>query len=246
MKIFRTFLAVVAIGFCAACATLSGAQAAELETSGDVSIYSAYVWRGIVINDEAVMQPALTVSKGGFSANVWGNFDFTDSIGTEHEFSEIDITLSYTWEFEMFGLEIGYVEYLFPNTSEEGTREIFATCSVDILLSPTVTLYYDVDEIDGLYVLFSAGHSLEVTEVIGLDLGAGVGLANADYNDGYFGVDDGAFVDMVFSADLSWAATDNITLSGGIAYMALLDSSLKDASSDDDKFYGNVTFSYLF
>lgn len=52
------------------------AGAAEVAAGGD--LYSAYVWRGITLNDGLVAQPSMDVSVGGFNFNVWGNFDIDD------------------------------------------------------------------------------------------------------------------------------------------------------------------------
>ena len=51
------------------------AATAEVETSVavDVPVLSAYVWRGQVLNDEAVAQPGLTAGIGGFTVNAWSS-----------------------------------------------------------------------------------------------------------------------------------------------------------------------------
>ena len=47
----------------------------------DLSVQSAYIWRGMVLNDEPVFQPSVTVWSGGFSASVWGNVNMTADNG---------------------------------------------------------------------------------------------------------------------------------------------------------------------
>ena len=55
-------------------------EASTLSASIDLPILSAYVWRGQVLNDEGVVQPSATISKGGFSLNYWQNFALTEHI----------------------------------------------------------------------------------------------------------------------------------------------------------------------
>jgi hypothetical protein len=53
---------------------LAGMAAGAAEAELSVDALSRYVWRGQVLNDDASLQPSLTVDAGhGFSLNVWGS-----------------------------------------------------------------------------------------------------------------------------------------------------------------------------
>lgn len=248
---------------CAA-ACMAGAGPAMGGAAVDVPLLSSYVWRGQVLNKEAVLQPGLTADAYGFSVNAWSSMDLTDQNGSKSEFTEFDWTLSYSYALDMVELGAGVVAYTFPGVTVEseaedgtvtgeaaaGTTEIFASVGVDVLLAPALTVYYDVDEIEGLYAVASVGHSFELMEKVGLDLSASLGFGDKDYNNGYFGHDKSALNDLVLGAALPITITEEISLTPSISYMMLPDSDLGDAAEaafgEKDSVYGGVTLSCAF
>ena len=58
-----------------------------------------------------------------------------------------------------------------PNRTDGDTREVFIAMGLDVMLSPTLTLYYDVDEVNGFYGNFALGHEIALTEQLALGLG---------------------------------------------------------------------------
>lgn len=242
------------------------AEAATLSASLDVPVLSAYVWRGQVVNDEAVLQPTFTISKGGFSLNWWGNFNLTDSAtGHEAEFSEYNIAIRYDTTCPLTGADIslGVVQYDFPNVSladvagnlslVNDTREAFLGVSFgDVLLAPSVTVSYDFKEADGFYGSFGVGHSFALSDAIALDLGAALGAATGDWGDFYFGKAEG-LTDYSVSLSLPIAITDAFSITPGVAYTALLGDA-KDAVEADASLYfgetdyvvGSLTASFAF
>ena len=245
---------------------MATAAAAEIETgvAVDVPVVSAYVWRGQVLNDEAVAQPGLTGNIGGFAVNAWSSLDLTDNQDSSGEFDEMDWTVSYSRTVGKFELGVGVVQYTFPNSTLEteaedgtvvvedypGTVEVFASVGVDVPLAPALAVYYDVDEIEGLYAVASVGHSFELMDKVGLDLKASLGFGDADYNAGYFGLDDAALNDLVLGAALPIAVTENLSLTPSLSYMLLPDSDLEDAAEatygEKDSVYGGATLSLAF
>lgn len=244
------------------CALAMGARAEGIETevAVDVPLLSAYVWRGQVLNKDAVLQPGLTGTIGGFSVNAWSSLNL-DGTDTDGEFTEMDWTLSYAQAVGPVELGAGIVQYTFPNSTIEdedgvvsalpGTVELFASIGApDLLLGPSLTVFYDVDAIEGLYAVLSAGHSFELTDKVALELSASLGFGDKDYNAGYFGYDKAALNDLVLGAALPIALTENITLTPSISTMRLPDSSLGDAAKaaygEKDSVFGGVTLSCAF
>ena len=245
---------------------MTAAAMAEIETSVsvDVPVLSAYVWRGMVLNDEAVLQPGLTGGIGGFSVNAWSSMDLTDNQGTTGDFDEMDWTVSYSQTLGKFELGAGLVDYTFPNSTvtaeaEDGTetvsalpstKEFFASVGVDVLLSPSLTVYYDFDEVDDFYAVASIGHSFELMDKVGLDLSAALGYGGSDYNTFYFGYEDAALNDLVLGAALPIALTENVSQTPSISYMLLPDSDLGDAAEalygEKDSVTGGATLSVAF
>ena len=92
------------------------------DVSATVDLNSAYVWRGITLNDGLVMQPSLDVNKSGFGINVWGNMDIDDYNDTleSWEFSQVNFMLSYDYNFKPVDVSIGYIEYRNYNPKKGG------------------------------------------------------------------------------------------------------------------------------
>lgn len=240
---------------------LAGAAVAEGEGSAalDVAGLSSYVWRGQTLNDEMVVQPSLTAAKAGFALNAWANVNADGAY--EGEFSEVDLTVSYSKTLGPVALGAGIVQYMFPNqtlavedgedVAYPGTVEVYASAGLpDVLLAPTLAVYRDVDEIDGTYGMLGVGHSFELTDKASLSLSASLGAADADYNAGYFGVDDAALNDLVLGAALPIAVLENLTVKPAISYVYLPDSDIRDAAEavygEDDAVVGSLTASYAF
>jgi uncharacterized protein (TIGR02001 family) len=250
-RIRAAIAAVVALA-AAWCGDPAVAQTAEgPEASAQVEILSQYVWRGLVVNDEAVLQPAMTVGKGGFWIGAWGNFDLTDSVATEGEFSEIDLTAAYGAGIGPLAVEFGIVEYLFPNvtsgTNAAGaTRELYVSVSAGTALDPTATVYYDFAETDGLYALLGVAHQVDTTETLGVELNLTVGYADADFSAFHFGADNAGLVDMTASVSAELSLSEEVILGVGGHYVTLLDTELKEAADKDDAVVVGVTVAYAF
>lgn len=206
-------------------------RAAEVEA--ELGAYSAYVWRGLIVNHDPVMQPSLTVNAGGFSFNVWGNFDLTDQDKEfdAMQFSEIDLTVAYAWESESAWLETGVVNFMFPNWPSTGsdTSELFFTAGLDGRLEPWITLNYDFDQIEGFYLNLGIGHTVELGEKTEITLMATYGYGDSSYNSGYFEVDEAGAVDLVLGVSIAHSINDSTGITGTIGRMQLLDSSLKES-----------------
>lgn len=253
----KLYLLVTVLGLLVAALPAVGAEA-----NLDLVVHSHYVWRGQVLHDDAVFQPSLTVeSPYGLKFNTWANMNLRDN-GLKRDFSEADLTLAYTHEVgERISLEAGVVQYVLKTASN--TREIYATVGLNVPLSPTLSVFYDFDEVDDLYVQAGSSHSLALAEKLTLDLGATVGFGGKDYNDYYFSyqppvcktgeaisADRAAFNDATLSAGLTYAFSETLSLAVNVYYTALLDSDIRDAAQatfgDKNKMYGGVTLTRSF
>ncbi|MDZ4197791.1 MAG: TorF family putative porin [Kiritimatiellia bacterium] len=214
-----------------------GARAAD--ASVDVGVFSKYVWRGQVLNEDPVVQTALSVDAGnGLSFQVWANLDLTDIHATEdsnpkNEFTEIDLIVSYALPLEgPVGVALSFTEYTFP-AGGESTREAAVAITTDLPLSPSLTLTYDFGAVDGFYASLGVEQSFDLTDPLTLTLAASVGAANSDYNEAYFGVSRNRANDGNLSATLDFAVTEFLTLSGAAQYSALLESDIRAAAKEE-------------
>ena len=168
-----------------ACAT--GSMAAEPSVSLDVA--SAYVFRGTTFNHGLVLQPGLEVGGLPVTIGVWGNLDIDDYDGAlvENEFSEIDIYASYDIPVEAIDLSVGYTEYVYPGGGV-ADRELSLSAGLDVLLAPSVAVYYGVDGgiKESIYVEAGVGHEFEVNEDFSVELGVTVGYVDPDEGESGF------------------------------------------------------------
>lgn len=244
----------------------SPVMAEDLKVSVDAEalVISKYVWRGLEVNEDPVLQPSLTLAYGGFSFNVWGNMDLTD-FGEDEcvytsdcesragQFTEIDLTLDYSHSFDKFTLGAGIISYQFPNWDEsEDTHEVYLALAYDCLLQPALTIYYDFDEVEGFYANFSVGYSFAINDKVGIDLAGSVGYGDSDYNMAYFGVDDSALVDANCSVAMPFQVTDKITITPMLNLTSVVDSDLRDSvesnscCDNETNIYGGVAVSFSF
>jgi hypothetical protein len=232
-------------------------QAVKFGLSADY--YSKYIWRGQNLNDESVLQPAVSVSAYGFTGSIWGNMDLTngsqsapDNAG---EFSEFDWSLDYTAAvpgIENLNFSVGTIYYRFPNQVFHPTTEVYAGLSLsDGLLSPSIKLYHDIDEIDGSYLQLGVGHTFEkIYEVndkcyCGFQLGANIGWGSSGYNHGYFGVDNSKFNDLTLTAGLPFCI-GSWTLRPSVNYASMLSDDIRQGREDNDNVWWGIGLSTSF
>lgn len=239
----------------AAILAAQGEEAPEWTTGLDLSVYSRYVWRGITLTDDPVLQPSLTFKHAnGFTSNIWGNMDLGDANDMSGEFNELDYTVDYSWTSGPTTMSAGLIYYTFPNTDAGSTAEVYFGAGVDAPLSPSLTVYYDFKEVDGYCAKFGIGHCINIPmgqdKGSPCDLGLSVGYGSSDYNAAYFGPNDGGFNDLTLSASTTFDLNKRLSLTPSINYSTIIDSDLGDALEaggiDDSAFYVGVTFSFAF
>ncbi|MBU1452522.1 MAG: TorF family putative porin [Proteobacteria bacterium] len=209
---------------------------AKIEVNADFSVAfnSKYVWRGIVVVDDWVAQPSVTASVGGFSFNVWADYMLTDQNGRKNEIDEIDLTASYTFDLGKLSIPVGVIRYTFPGSSAADTTELYAGISYDWIVTPSVTIYKDVQESNGFYILGSLGYSLDlpkISELVGwsLAVGASIGYGSDENNDFYYnGTDKSGFTDYSAYLSLPFGIGEYVTLTPQVVFTGLVDSDIKD------------------
>ncbi len=174
--------------------------------------FTKYIWRGQNIDGKSVFQPAVSVGAYGFTGSIWGNLDLTNQNDTAGEFSEFDFSLDYSGTVpgtDWLDFSVGTIYYRFPNTDFEPTTEIYGGLSLSkVFLTPYVKWFRDVDEINGSYLQFGIGHTVEKVMTwnesfyCDLALSTSFGWGNSAYNKGYFGVPSDRFNDVTISVGL--------------------------------------------
>ena len=111
MKLIKLSLATAVL--------VSGLYAADKESevgvSANMAITSNYVWRGMTqTQNSPAVQGGIDLDWNGIYTGVWGsNVEFgTASL-------EADIYLGYAGEVSAFSYDIGFINYMYPNQSDE-------------------------------------------------------------------------------------------------------------------------------
>ncbi len=204
---------------------------------------SRFIFRGIDIlsNNNPAIQPSITYTfgKSGFSLNAWGSFALSERERCKY-LDEIDLTLSYVFKTPgKYSLEVGFINYGYwfspaHKLKDMTTQEFFVKVGLpNVLFSPTLSAYYDINQGDGLYLQLSGIHTVALNKNINIDLSAKLG-----YNAGQW-IPAGAktgFSDLTIGAAVPFK-TGKITLSPFINYTFVF----LDAINQDDEFWFGVS-----
>jgi len=218
---------------------------------GDAALFSKYLWRGQRLTNDWSLQPSGTVTAGPFSLNVWGTLDLAacnegDTLflennpgappvnhgGMRGKFSEIDYTFSYSGQVRKTSWTAGAIVYTFPERSAtlRATTELYGGVTFQAPLSPSATLYVDVDESSadggktGLYLKLATFHSFPVGHrvVRSVDLSGSLGLVNAGFGNYYYGASEAGAHDVNLTVTVPFRISERWSASALVAYSALL------------------------
>ena len=246
------------------------ATAADVEVSADV--FSAYVSRGSVLNDEPVFQPNIYFgAPAGFDFNLWATMDLTDNDkscapNTRGRWSEFDFTLGWNAilpkDFPI-AVWIGSTYYTYPQDTCDNDYDAAIKVSADCILSPWIRFVHECDRSDNVRIDFGVGHEFELADAItlGLDAQCTYGfdgwMEKWNRTSGEEGAEttvveggDSDLVDVMIGATLGWQLTDawSIALKGG--FSTLISDDARDAADfdevDKDIFYAGVSSCYTF
>jgi hypothetical protein len=217
-------------------------------------VFSKYIWRGQNVVNDWVLQPGASVGYKGLTGSVWSNMDLRGELVDSGQLTEVDLTLDYSNKvpsLDVLNYSVGTIYYSFLNTHSHPTAEVYGGLGLDVPLSPAVRWFYDFDLIDGSYVQFSIGHTIEKIRKWGEDchcdvqLGASVGYGSDGYNNGYFGVDEGGLNDLTLTAGIP-LTFGKLTIKPSIGYSMMIDEDIRDATDKSDNFWGGVGAAYNF
>lgn len=228
------------------------AAASDWTFTGGTVLNSKYVWRGINLVNAPVVQPYATIGYKGFAFSMWGNLEtwhanrYAKHGRATGKFTEVDLTLSYSWQWEPFILSVGVIDYIFPNTGANSTAEVYGSVGLDVPLTPTITVYQDVDEAEGTYVTLGVSHVFEdicrptANTSMNAKLAASVGYGSSKHNSFYYGADKAGFTDLTLSASFPIKLSDHWTLTPSLNYSRLLDQEIRDSMSHDDNIWAGI------
>lgn len=206
----------------------SRAAHAQAEVGAQLDLFSSYVWRGVSLTNKPVVQPDLWISFPAGNASItvgnWtsidlGKYDNADDISESGGLSAFNIAEINPYAEVGFGagnatLTGGIIGYIYPNDTDNGlnsdfnTWEVYGKVGFDTPLAPELSLYYDIDKVNGAYLEGALSHSLPLGENHSLDLGGVVGfdIGQNESDDFTANFQDNGFTHVDLSAGVPLAA----------------------------------------
>jgi hypothetical protein len=149
---------------------------------------------------------------------------------------------------------VGAIYYDFPGCAADGSRcpdttEVYWGLNFDLPLSPSLTVYHDVDEAEGSYVSLALGQCIEKIAELGphipiaMEIGASLGWGSGSYNKYYWGTDQSKLNDFVLSVSFPVMIGDDLTLSPNLNYVTLVSDDVRATDvygTDSDFFFAGV------
>ncbi len=230
-----------------------------LELSADLNISNIYMWRGIMLDGDPVMQPGFYLAThsypwGKLKAGVWMSHDMSNRDALKS--SETDYILDYTYTYKDVGISLGHIYYDFPDAlpadgaAKGWSREVYTGISFPkLFLSPSVYYYYDYGKKEdgggeGSYTMLSVSRSIALDMIkkvaCSLDLSGHIGLNNKQYYRGKGG-------DAAFGIGVTLPLTKNVSMKPNINY-SIPWGNISDKGNGNQKarFYSGVYLSCAF
>lgn len=234
------------------------------EATLEIALSSAYVDRGQVMNNDPVIQPEITLSQYGFSVNMWANYDLGSNMhSVSSDVSEFDLSFAYSLpvDINQMAIDIGIINYNFPgngNASLPSTTELFLSSTIlsfEDLFVPSITIFGDIEEYPGAYVLLDVVIPYEVSEFMSVAGGISAGYGNTSYNDENWasgsGSYDADYNDFNLYVTGNYEVSDTLTAAAHLTYTTLNGSSFERAAKAagyeaSKKLWGGVKIAYDF
>lgn len=228
-------LALVALTSC------SSLHSPTVDTSA--GYVSQYWFRGAIQNERGGVQGDVKVAleaPGGdrVGLTVWGNVDTSNDAGDAPfpdgnggDVTEIDLVGWYQTELGTLPVEVGFVNYDFPNDVGTSTTEVYGTATWALgPLALALSAFYDFDLIEDYYVSAALTHGLALDDRSTLTTALSLGYMGDDQAAVYFaGASDGGVSDLNLGVTLEHRLDEVCTAFVGATATTVGASALEDA-----------------
>jgi hypothetical protein len=142
------------------------------------------------------------------------------------------------------------------------TFELYFETMADVLLDPSLIVYYDFEAIEGTYAALSIGENVAVGKGMDLQMRIRLGVGTSAFNKGFFRLEaikagkedefspDSGAVDMSSAIKVVIPVQERVTIVPCFEYTSLLDSDLRDivkeAGKKADNAIGSLMISWSF
>ena len=203
-----------------------GSAEAQTSVTADIGFNSQYVWRGVTSTNRPVIQPDLSISiplrSLTLTSGVWGNlepvrYDGPRDLSSLNGLAGPLVTQSEAYTeiagtFKHIDVSFGAQGYFYPTVgdlADYNTVELYSTAAFAGVVSPSVTVNYDVGQVRGAYIETALSHGVtgerhgSVTLGVAAGFSAGQGTDPRGHDLAYFDRDGLTHVDASASGSFS-------------------------------------------
>jgi hypothetical protein len=207
---------------------------------------SLYMFRGIdLLGDDPVLNPYAIFAYGGFSAWTYiyrGDFGSEGLYPEGTDYGEIDFGLDYTWGLgaeDAHSLTVGALRYTYSDPADYNeieTTELYGIFGCGTFLSPTISLYYDVDVYDAGYLSLGVSHSWPIGEQASFDAKAILGYDLGYNSTVYLGDEQNDLSDLLLGIDIPWSVAGGFGLHAAVNHSVAL-GVVDDYGQEDETWF---------
>ena len=233
------------------------------KVSAQGQVVTQYIWRGVPMSARPAAQGSLTTNfeakdDDRLRITSWGSMSLTagngDALFGDSEIFDLDesrIIADYSHSLDhamLKNFHFGVINY---NYSALGgsTREIYAGTSWTYKeLSPSVMLYWDIDERDGMYLNGAVESTFDFNEDVPGYWKVGLGFGTSRFNRNLYGDPDAGFADLTAELGATKELNKNTQARGFAAVSNLFvdDAALDAASIETLNFWIGVGMNWSF
>ena len=217
----------------------------------EIDARSSYVFRGIALSEDFVVQPTLTLAKRGYTFSIFGNLNGSRKSGAlegPRQLNEIDYIFTKSFEKGNTTIEPGFVYYDYPTNTYEKTGELSLGLShafgkTTLFLNNSL----DVLKYDGAYfgeLGVSQEHTFDKRTTGAATLS--LGFANGKFNGVNIGPRKSAFNVVGLGASFTYQINSRMYLRPHLNYTHTLDSDLRAALDEPNMLEGGVALGFDF
>lgn len=229
-----------------------------LTVTGDLNYSSIYMWRGIMLDGDPVLQPGMYVATapgdlGVLKVGFWASHDMSNTDALKS--SELDFLADYTYSLDDVNVSVGHTYYSFPDllpsdgAPKGWSRELYLGAGFPKLpLAPSVYWYYDYGKKEdgggeGTYTVLNLAYSVPFTvkeTALSLDLAGHVGHNNKQFYKGKGG-------DAALTAGVTIPLTKSLTCKPNVSYSVPWGNvSDKGNGNQKNRMFTGAYFAYTF
>jgi len=214
----------------------------------DVNFSSEYIWRGMELNHQFVMQPSARFSESGVELEAIGNMDLSSSNDNRGKFTRWIYRAGLAKRSREGEAAISYIYYDNEDVGFAKTQEIALEIQYGYPFFGGGDVYYDFDNADGFYFRTIVGY-IGALGPLNIIPKLTIGYASSHYQDYYFGVHESTFLDVVVSLKAEFNIVSGLYIYVEGDYYELAKSGLRHSEENIQKgenFYwqGGVDFRF--